>query len=65
MPSVSTNDWSAFIRIMIFYIVLTYLVLPLIFYYLMGKTKKAAGHGFVVGSVVSLLLWFVYGSKMI
>ena len=65
MPSVSSNDWSVFLRIMIFYIILTYLIFPLIFYYSMGKTKRAAGVGFVVGSVISLLLWFVYGSKMI
>lgn len=59
------GDWSVFIRIMLFYIVLTYLIFPVIFYYSMGKTKKVAGLGFVFGSIVSLLLWNFYGSKMI
>lgn len=60
-----SGDWAVFIRIMLFYIVLTYLIFPVIFYYTMGKTKKVAGLGFVVGSVVSLLLWNFYGSKMV
>jgi hypothetical protein len=59
------RDWLVFIRIMLFYIVLTYLVFPVIFYYTMGKTKKVAGLGFMIGSVVSMLLWQFYGSKMV
>jgi hypothetical protein len=50
---------------MAFYAVLTYFVFPMIFYYTMGKTVKAAGQGFVLGSVVSVALWVFYGSKMV
>jgi len=57
-------DFSLFSGIMAFYAVLTYLIFPAIFYYTMGKSLKAAGNGFVVGSVVSILLWFFYGAKM-
>jgi hypothetical protein len=39
--------------------------MPLLFYFLINKTDASAGNGFVVGSILSLLLWFVYGSKMI
>jgi hypothetical protein len=58
-------NFSLFSGIMAFYAVLTYFVFPMIFYYTMGKTVQAAGQGFVVGSVVSVLLWFFYGSKMV
>jgi hypothetical protein len=50
---------------MAFYAVLTYFVFPMIFYYTMGKTVQAAGQGFVVGSVVSVALWYFYGSKIV
>jgi hypothetical protein len=56
---------SLYSGIMAFYAVLTYFVFPIIFYYTMGKTAKAAGQGFVLGSVVSVVLWFFYGSKMV
>lgn len=57
-------DFALFSGIMAFYAVLTYLVFPVVFYYTMGKTLKAAGNGFVMGSVVSVLLWMFFGSKM-
>lgn len=60
-----SSDWSTFVRIMLFYILLSYLVFPAIFYYTMGRSLKQAGRGFVVGSIISLLLWQFYGSKMI
>ena len=50
---------------MVFYILLSYVIAPLIAYYFMGKTLKAAGNGFVVGSIISIILWYSYGSKMI
>lgn len=56
---------SLYSGIMAFYAVLTYFVFPMIFYYTMGKTAKAAGQGFILGSVVSVALWVFYGSKMV
>ena len=56
---------SLFSGIMAFYAILTYFVFPMIFYYTMGKTARAAGQGFVVGSVVSVALWYFYGSKIV
>jgi hypothetical protein len=50
---------------MLFYIVLSYLIMPLVFYYAFGKTLLSAGNGFVAGSIASILLWYFYGSKMI
>ena len=57
-------DFALFSGIMAFYAVLTYLVFPVVFYYTMGKTLKAAGNGFVMGSVISVALWMFFGSKM-
>jgi hypothetical protein len=56
---------QTFIGIMLFYIVLTYLVFPLGFYYLVEKSLGSAGNGFVLGSIVSLVLWMFFGRKMI
>ena len=56
---------TTFLGIMGFYILLSYLIGPVIFYYVFGKTLQAAGNGFIVGSILSILLWHFAGSKMI
>ncbi len=56
---------QAFVGIMLFYAVLTYLVFPVGFYYLINKSLVSAGHGFIVGSLVSIALWLGVGRKMI
>ncbi len=59
------SKMSTFIGIMVFYIVLSYVIFPLAFYYLMDKSLSSAGNGFVVGSIISILLWYNYGKKLI
>jgi hypothetical protein len=56
---------QAFIGIMLVYAVLTYLVFPVGFYYLINKSLVSAGHGFIVGSLVSIALWLGVGRKMV
>ena len=56
---------KTFLGIMIFYIVLSYIIFPLIFYYLAGKTLLSAGNGFIVGSIISIMLWYFYGKKLV
>ena len=56
---------KTFFGIMVFYILLTYIIFPLAFYYLAGKTLLSAGNGFIVGSVISILLWYNFGKKMV
>ena len=56
---------SKFIGIMFFYIVLSYIIGPIVGYYFLGKTAKSAGNGFVIGSILSIILWYSYGSKMV
>lgn len=59
------NSLKTFISIMVFYIVVTYVAFPAGFYYLIDKSLVSAGNGFVVGSVVSLLLWYKFGRNMV
>jgi hypothetical protein len=51
--------------VMAFYAVLTYLLFPTIAYFLFGKTLEAAGNGFIVGSIVSVILWRMAGTIMV
>ena len=60
-----SSKLMSFFAIMLFYIFISYVVFPLMFYFLMNKSLKSAGHGFVVGSIISIILWYVYGSKMV
>jgi branched-subunit amino acid transport protein len=55
---------NTFYSIMAFYAILTYLVLPYVFYQY-KNTLESAGNGFVVGSVISVILWVTYGSRMV
>ena len=54
-----------FVSIMIFYIFISYVLGPLVFYYAIERSLTSAGNGFIVGSLVSILLWLFVGSKMI
>jgi hypothetical protein len=51
--------------VMAFYAVLTYILFPAIAYFLFGKTLEAVGNGFIFGSVVSVVLWKVYGFGLV
>lgn len=59
------SDFSTFAGIMAFYAVLSYILFPVAFYYFMSPTLASAEKGFVVGSLISLALWFFVGSKMV
>ena len=56
---------TTFFGIMLFYILLSYILFPFVFFYFGGKTLRRAGDGFIVGSIISILLWWFYGSKMV
>ena len=57
-------DFSKFFIIMTFYSFVSYIIFPIIFYYAFGKTIEAVGNGFVAGSVVTIVLWYLAGKKM-
>jgi hypothetical protein len=56
---------TTFTYIMLFYAVLSYVIGPLVFYFLGGKSLQSAGNGFVLFSIVSILLWYTKGRKMV
>lgn len=51
--------------VMAFYAVITYILFPAIAYLLFGRTLEAVGNGFIVGSVVSIILWKFYGNTLV
>jgi hypothetical protein len=60
-----SSKLSLFASIMAFYILLSYVLFPAGFYYLIEKSLSSAGNGFAVGSVISIVLWYSFGQKMI
>ena len=58
-------DLTKYTGVMAFYAVLTYILFPVIAYFLFGKTLDAAGNGFIVGSIISVVLWKVYGFGLV
>jgi hypothetical protein len=60
-----TFNLAKYAGVMAFYAVLTYLLFPAIAYFLFGKTLEAAGNGFIAGSIVSVVLWKVFGYELV
>jgi hypothetical protein len=58
-------EFQTFLMIMLFYILLSYVIGPLAFYYFVNKSLMSAGNGFAVGSILSIVLWYGYGSKLV
>jgi hypothetical protein len=56
-------NFNKFFLIMLFYLIISYIIGPIVGYYALDKTLKSAGHGFVAGSILSIILWFLVGSK--
>jgi len=60
-----SSKLQTFISIMLFYILLSYIIGPLVFFYFVQKSYVSAGNGFIVGSIISIFLWLAFGSKLI
>ena len=54
--------YEIFIGVMVFYAVLSYVLMPAAFYFFVEKNLNSAGNGFVVGSLLSVVLWFNFRS---
>ena len=59
------TKFNTFLYIMSFYIFISYILAPITFYYFIDTTLVSAGNGFVAGSILSIILWFVVGCKMV
>ena len=57
----SSFPLTKFAIVMAFYAILACVLMPDAFYYLLEKTLMSAGNGFMVGSVVNILLWNFVG----
>lgn len=54
-----------FLGMMAFYAILSFVLGPLLFYFFWKKSLKVAGYGFIVGSILSIILWIFFGEKMV
>ncbi len=59
------NKQQTFVGIMVFYFLLSYVLFPTGFYFWVEKTLVSAGNGFMVGSVISILLWLWVGKSLV
>jgi hypothetical protein len=59
------SNFFTFLYIMAVYIFISYILSPIAFYFFMDKTLLSAGNGFVAGSILSIILWVMVGSKMV
>jgi hypothetical protein len=59
------TKFNTFLYIMAVYIFISYVLGPIAFYYLIDKSLLSAGNGFIAGSILSIILWLVVGSKMV
>ena len=64
LQNISSNDKNILLKIMVFYSLLTYFIFPVVGLYI-KKNKEGITHGMVAGTIVSMFLWFKYGSKMV
>lgn len=60
-----TESQQTFVMIMVFYAFLSYILVPGFFFFFVEKSLQSAGKGFIVGSLISVVLWLMYGSKMV
>lgn len=64
LANISSNDRTMLLKIMVFYSLVTYFIFPVIGLYI-KKNKEGITHGMVAGTIISMFLWFKYGSKMV
>jgi hypothetical protein len=56
---------TTFLAIMAFYIFLSYLLFPAIFYYMTDRSYASMGNGFIMGSLISIGLWQFFGKNAV
>jgi hypothetical protein len=59
------KGFNMFVGTMMFYILLSYLIMPAAFYYFVDKTLMSAGNGFIAGSILSVILWLNFRSSIV
>ena len=59
------KGFQSFVGVMLFYVLLSYVIMPVAFYYLVDRSLMSAGNGFIAGSVLSVVLWLNFRSSII
>lgn len=59
----SSKNVQTLVMIMLFYSLITFFLFPIIGFYFMAFTGIL--YGMIVGAIISVYLWYAYGSKMI
>jgi hypothetical protein len=59
------KGFQMFVATMLFYVALSYVLMPAAFYYFGNRTLMAAGNGFIVGSVISVVMWLSFRSQIV
>jgi len=54
--------YNEFWMVMLFYAILSCFIMPFLGYYIKGV--QGLGQGYILGTVVSVILWFTVGKKM-
>ena len=55
---------NTFWKIMFFYAILSCFIVPFVFHYF-TPTNSSYEHGYLLGTAISIGLWFMFGRKMI
>jgi hypothetical protein len=59
------SNLNTFVGVIAFYVFLACILFPVVFYYAFNRSLVTAGNGYVAGSLLSIVLWFVYGNKLV
>jgi len=55
----------ALLQVMLFYFALSFIVFPLFAYYTISPTATSLGNGWVIGSIISIILWYTMGQQLV
>lgn len=55
----------ALLQVMLFYFALSFIICPLIMYYFISQTATSLGNGWVIGSIISIILWYTMGQQLV
>ena len=59
------SNLNTFVSIIAFYAFLACVLFPIVCYYAFNRSLVSAGNGYVAGSLLSIMLWFMYGNKLV
>ena len=58
-------DNFVFLQAMFLYFALSFIIGPIIAYYTISPTTTSLGNGWVLGSIISIILWYTIGQQLV